>query len=76
MDQILGSLSESRAVTSRQSLTKPDVHTLPCLDTETHCGPVLVCFPDEIQAFSLPASRGSCFMNIVCFARACCFYFS
>lgn len=51
MDQIRGSLSESWAVTSRQSLTKPDVHTLPCLATETNCGPVIVCCPDEIQPF-------------------------
>lgn len=49
MDQIRGSLSESWAVTSRQSLTKPDVHTLPCPATETHCGSVIVCCPGEIQ---------------------------
>lgn len=57
MDQIRGSLSESWAVTSRQSLTKPDVHTLPCPATETLCGPEIVCSRDEIQAVSLPASE-------------------
>lgn len=48
MDQIRGSLSESCAVTSRQSLTKPDVNTLA---TEIHCGPAIVCRPGEIQCF-------------------------
>lgn len=57
MDQIRGSLSESWAVTSHQSLTKPDVHTLPSLDTGTHCGSVIVCCPDEARACSLPASE-------------------
>lgn len=70
MDQICGSLSESWAVTSRQSLTKPDVHTLPCRATETHCGPVIVCAPHDSQPLPSQPHRhtGPTFMKtpLVC----------
>lgn len=68
MDQICGSLSESRAVTSRQRLTKPDVHTPARRATETHCGPVSVCAPSpETQPFPSQPNRhsDSAFMKAV-----------
>lgn len=67
MDQILGSSSESWVVTSRQNLTKPDVHTLACLAKEAHCCLAVVCFAVQI----LPLHQ-SCalwdlvFTNIIC----------
>lgn len=43
MDQICGSLSESRPVTSHKRRTKPDVHTPRRPATETHTACVFVC---------------------------------
>lgn len=67
MDQILGSSSESWVVTSRQNLTKPDVHTLACLATEAHCCLAVVCFAVQILSLQQPCALWDLvFTNIIC----------